>query len=52
MWVEKMGGTLKKPTPKDAPSAAEKTLDSINEVEKSENSNSQTQKDDGVQESS
>jgi L-lactate dehydrogenase complex protein LldF len=28
-WVEKLGGTLKEPTPRDAPSDAEKTLESI-----------------------
>ncbi len=28
-WVEKLGGALKEPTPKDAPSAVERTLESI-----------------------
>ncbi len=28
-WIEKLGGTLKEPTPRDAPSAAEKTLESM-----------------------
>ncbi|MEA3255195.1 MAG: (Fe-S)-binding protein [Candidatus Altiarchaeota archaeon] len=28
-WIDKLGGTLKEPTPKDAPSDAERTLESI-----------------------
>ena len=30
-WIEKLGGTLKEPTLKDAPSDAERTLESIKE---------------------